>query len=562
LVKEVYVAGSFKFTVLGGSLESFWTLKVVNDLEARSERPIVFSTAKTPSGPIHIGFGRELVYCDVLCRMLKDKGHKTEWVFFIDDFDSLKNFPPSIPQKFKTHKEYLGRPMWMVPCPYGCCESWAQHYAEDLTETFPMFGFHPKIFWTHEIYMKPEMKALIRKAIAERDKIRNIMVEVVAPTLSGEKLELFMKEFQDWYPCLVVCENCERLMTTRVKGYNAENDALSYQCKACGHEGEVEISKWPVKLRWRIDWPAKWALFKVSCEPAGKDHCVKGGAYDTGERIVAEIFGWKPPYRIPYEWILLGEKAMKTHKGISFTFAEWLKVASPEIYRYMVLREDPKKHISFTPERIPQLIDEFERLEKIYFEVEKASSQVENTLTANIYPFCFPDSPPSQLPARLPYRFAVILSQLKSLLGEADVKKKTLSVLRKLAGREPSSEEISDASRRLKMAEYWVANYADERFKISISRKVSEEVKRSLSTEERNALKELIKILEQKDWKEEELQYEIFEIGKRFKIGTKIFEAVYKIFLGKSFGPRLAPFLLSLERDFVVRRLKEAVGLM
>jgi lysyl-tRNA synthetase class 1 len=142
------------------------------------------------------------------------------------------------------------------------------------------------------------------------------------------------------------------------------------------------------------------------------------------------------------------------------------------------------------------------------------------------------------------------------------VKKKTLSVLRKLAGREPSSEEISDASRRLKMAEYWVANYADERFKISISRKVSEEVKRSLSTEERNALKELIKILEQKDWKEEELQYEIFEIGKRFKIGTKIFEAVYKIFLGKSFGPRLAPFLLSLERDFVVRRLKEAVGLM
>jgi len=541
-------------------LEAFWICKVASDLEARSERPIVFSTAKTPSGPIHIGFGRELVYCDVLSKMLEDRGCETEWIFFVDDFDSLKSFPPNVPEDFKAHKEYLGRPMWMVPCPYGCCESWAQHYARELIETFPSFGFNPKIFWSHEIYMKPEMKELIRKAIIERDKIRSIMVEVVAPTLSGEKLELFMKEFEDWYPCLVVCENCERLMTTRVKGYNVEDDTLSYQCKACSQSGEVKLSRWPVKLRWRIDWPAKWALFKVSCEPAGKDHCVKGGAYDTGERIVAEVFGWKPPYRIPYEWILLGAKAMKTHKGISFTFAEWLKVAPPEIYRYMVLREDPKKHISFAPERIPQLIDEFERTEKIYFKVEEPSSQVEISLAANIYPFCFPAKPPTRLPARLPYRFAVILSQLKSLLGEEGVKKKALTVLARLAGREPDNEEISEALRRLEMAEYWVAHYADERFKINISDRVPEEVKQSLSDRIKDALKELIRMLEEKEWNEEQLQYEIFELGKRFNIGTKIFEAVYKIFLGKNFGPRLAPFLLSLDREFVVKRLKEAVG--
>ena len=35
---------------------------------------------------------------------------------------------------------------------------------------------------------------------------------------------------------------------------------------------------------------------------------------------------------------------------------------------------------------------------------------------------------------------------------------------------------------------------------------------------------------------------------------------IWEIFLGKKFGPRLAPFLLSLEKDFVLQRLKEAVN--
>ncbi|RLI23882.1 MAG: lysine--tRNA ligase, partial [Candidatus Hecatellales archaeon] len=323
----------------------FWLGRVVEELKARGESPLVFSTAKTPSGPIHIGFGRELVYCDVLSRMLEAEGYRSEWVFFVDDFDSLKAFPPGIPGEFSTHREYLGRPMFMVPCPYGCCESWARHFAGEMLEAFPAFGFKPKVYWTHEVYRWPEMKALVRKALKEREKLRSILLEVVAPTLEGERLQAFQKELEDWYPCLVVCENCGRLMTTKVLGYDGEADLVAYHCRACGHRGEVKLADWPVKLRWRIDWPAKWALFRVSCEPAGKDHCVKGGAYDTGERILAEVFGGRPPLRIPYEWVLLGARAMKTHKGIAFTFKEWLKTAPPEAYRYMVLREDPRKHI-------------------------------------------------------------------------------------------------------------------------------------------------------------------------------------------------------------------------
>ncbi|MHC1586027.1 MAG: lysine--tRNA ligase [Candidatus Hecatellaceae archaeon] len=552
-------AGRFDWK-MAGKEPRFWLRKAAEEIKARGDSPIVFSTAKTPSGPIHIGFGRELAYCDALSRLLASEGLETRWLFFVDDFDSLKAFPPNIPREFASHSEYLGQPMYRVPCPYGCCESWARHFAGEMLETFPEFGFHPQVYWTHEVYEKPEMKELIRKALLERLKIRDILLEVVAPTLDGEKLEAFQREMADWYPCLVVCENCGRLMTTKVTGYKADSDLIAYQCQACGHQGEVKLSSWPVKLRWRVDWPAKWALFKVSCEPAGKDHCVKGGAYDTGERILAEVFGGKPPYRIPYEWVLLGARAMKTHRGIAFTFSEWLKVAPPEIYRYMLLREDPKKHISFSPERIPQLIDEFERVEAVYFGREKPASQVEETLAQNVYPLCFPGKPPETLPARLPYRFAVILAQLEPLLGEEKMKAKALAVLRKLSGREPSKAEVEEAYARLRMAAYWAANYADERLKINITGKVPPEVKEKLSEGQRKALKELASMLEAKDWDEGELQYQVFELGKRLGIGNRIFEAVYLALLGRNFGPRLAPFLLSLEKEFAVRRLREAAG--
>ncbi|WP_309491940.1 lysine--tRNA ligase [Candidatus Hecatella orcuttiae] len=541
-----------------GRLEGHWIDRVVRELELRGDEQLVFSTAKTPSGPIHVGVGRELVYCSAFETLLRERGFPTAFYFFVDDFDSLKTFPPATPKDFASRREYLGRPMWAVPCPYGHCESWGRHYAQELIETFPTFGFHPQIVWSHRLYQTPEMKNLIRKALEKVGELKAILRRVVTPTLQGEKLEAFQKELEDWYPCLVVCEACGRLMTTKVQAYDSQGDLLTYSCKACGRRGQVKIADHPVKLRWRIDWPAKWALFKVSCEPAGKDHCVKGGAYDTGEHIVSRVFGWKPPYRIPYEWILLGAKAMKTHKGISFTFAEWSASAPPEVYRFMVLREEPRKHINFSPERLPQLIDEFERAEKIYFNLEKASTPEEEAAVRRVYPLSLPEGPPASPPLRLPFRFAIVLCQLTPLLGEEGVKSKVREVLEKLGGGKKVGEEvISSAQDRLKKAQYWVVHYAGEDLRFNIAETLPAQVREMLDSRQREGLKRLAEMLEEKDWDEAELQYQVFELGKSLGIGPKIFEAVYLVFLGKKFGPRLAPFLLSLDKEFAVKRLRE-----
>ena len=536
-----------------------WIETVVDDLVKRGDVPTVLSTAKTPSGPIHIGISRELVYCSVFEKLLEERGVETDFIFTVDDMDSIKKFPPGVPEAFMKHTEYIGKPMVDVPCPYGDCENWGKHYAQELIDTFNDFGLFPRVIWAHKLYMTKEMKDAIRISLKNVETIRQILKDIMEPTLSGSQLEAFRRELPTWYPCLVVCEQCGLLKPTVVTGYDPNRDTVSYTCSACGYSGEMSISQGRVKLRWRVDWAAKWAIFRVSCEPAGKDHCVKGGAYDTGEAICQKVFGWKGPYRVPYEWFLLGVHAMKTHKGISFTWPEWLAVAPPEVLRYMVLREDPRKHISFEPERIPQLIDEFERAEQIYFDHAKASNSIEERNLKLIYPFCIPNHPPEALPLRLPYRFAVILSQLDPLLGKEGVRKKAITVTKKLYKKvELTETEILAIEKTLERARYWVDHYAPDEMKVVITPTVSQEIIQKLSERQRLGIKLLVERFASKEWTEQELQNEIFNIGNQTGIKTKIFEAVYLIFLGKPFGPRLAPFLLSLDQNFVIQRLKQA----
>ena len=55
----------------------------------------------------------------------------------------------------------------------------------------------------------------------------------------------------------------------------------------------------------------------------------------------------------------------------------------------------------------------------------------------------------------------------------------------------------------------------------------------------------------------EELHDEMYSILRRHGLKPqKAFQAIYRVLIGKKMGPRAASFLLSLERDFVIKRLR------
>ena len=79
------------------------------------------------------------------------------------------------------------------------------------------------------------------------------------------------------------------------------------------------------------------------------------------------------------------------------------------------------------------------------------------------------------------------------------------------------------------------------------------EAVQTLGDVQKKALKELLTLLESNPAvTAEEIHTKLHEL--------KEFKAVYLLFLGKDHGPKAGWFISALPREFVLKRLKEAVG--
>lgn len=220
----------------------------------------------------------------------------------------------------------------------------------------------------------------------------------------------------------------------RVLEYIEQTDECIYKCPSCGYNGRVTIESGLVKLNWRLDWPAKWTIFNTICEPAGKDHCTPGGSYDTGLELCQKVYGYQGPIKVAYEWLRLGDRDMKTSKGIVFTPSKFLEMAEAKILRMLIYQTNPNKHISIRIEEMEQYYNEFQRIERIYYGLEEPTSESEKREIEYIYPLIIPNEIPKTLKYQIPFRFITILAQLKPILKEQGIINRTRKYLLKEYG--------------------------------------------------------------------------------------------------------------------------------
>ncbi|MHA1507720.1 MAG: lysine--tRNA ligase, partial [Promethearchaeota archaeon] len=387
-----------------------WLEEKVEEINNRNLTKFTFSTGKTPSGHVHIGILREIIFCDALRRIFEKKRAKVSSYLFMDDFDAAKRFPDYIDTEYQ--KKYIGKPFALIPCPFeDCgCKSYARHFGNELISTFEHFGIKNKIIWTYDLYQKREMQEKLRIALENTDKIKEILKKHILPTLDSEREQLFIEMQKTWIPAMVICDECNKIQykapdgtihPNRVTKYIKEQQQVLYECPGCGYKGKKSIYSGKLKLNWRVDWPAKWALFNTTCEPAGKDHSVKGGAYDSGIEICQEVYDYKGPIKLPYEWLRLGNQDMKTSKGIVFTPKKYIKLADQESYRMLILRTNPMKHISLRIEEISQYNKKKKKMENIFYGIEKPESKEEYEFYNYLYPLTTINDVPLLKPNRI-----------------------------------------------------------------------------------------------------------------------------------------------------------------
>ncbi|UCH03670.1 MAG: lysine--tRNA ligase [Candidatus Thorarchaeota archaeon] len=542
-----------------------WISDVVDQVLVRDVDVYRISTGKSTSGSIHIGFVRELVIADVIKRKLIEAGKSARTLFVVDDYDPVRSFPPSVSLSLD---EWVGKPYSDVPDEFGCCQSFGAHVANELIETFPAFGVDPEVIWQSKLYETPEMQEATRICLRNTETIRDILIEYVARDFNDEQKADYIESMRTWYPVSAICPSCGRIQAgakgeivpNRITDYNPETDMVSFTCPSCGHSTDAPLSELRVKLSWRIDWPAKWYVLNVTCEPAGKDHSVKGGSFDTGLEVSKRVFGWDGPVKVPFEWVLIGGRAMATSEGIIFSPKVWLSLASPELYRYLVLKPGLERAIDLHPERIPDMIDEFDRFERVYYGLEDVSED-QRELTELLYPLCLPENVPEEYIPKLPFKFAVITSQMQDILGSTTILERCEQVLKKQYGLDEVPTEAKDMIPiRLHRAKTWAQEYGTERDRVEVPASVPKEIIDTITEEDRDFLREFVGVLKGEPLDDEELQSKVFETARSVGMKDKrAFVVLYRVLISRKSGPRLGGFLNLLGNEWVLKRIKSVL---
>lgn len=516
-----------------------WVDTIATELGAR--QPYLIASGTSISGQIHLGNAGDVIIADGIARALKERGHDAKVLWIMDDMDPLRSAPPPLPPEFAN---YLGIPDCDLPCPFDCCSSFVHHFTSGFISDLEDIGIRPEVISSARLYRSGKMDDLTLTALKNAGKIRQIFREISGSDKPSK-----------WLPFLPICACCGRIATTFAYDFDPGSQTVKYVCmggvagkkqiQGCGHEGEASIREG--KMVWRVEWAARWKLFQVVCEPFGKEHAAAGGSYDTSSVISREVFGYEPPYPVPYEHILVGGKKMAKSLGNVITLREMINLAGPEVTRFFFFRTKATKHKEFSIEKnLIHLIERYEWTERIYFGVENSYPSKELEEIRRSYELSQVDGAPDRF-FQVPYTHLLIVVQLAS---DWDGIRKILSRTHDLSKIEPRDEER--LRRKVAAARYFVRSYLREDMRIHVLDSVPE-----LSEDERVFLIAYADEVASRKWTAEDLHDAVYVSATALGVPPKqAFITIYKAFLGRDRGPRLGYFLSSLDRDFVLKRLR------
>lgn len=522
-----------------------------DELAASASGPQVVNDSKTPSGTIHVGALRGVIVHDAIARALRAVGHETRLLFGIDDLDPMDS------QTLATREgrlDDMGRPLCRIAPPAGSdAPSWARHFARGFLDTFAHVGAHPELYWMSELYAAGVFDAFIVEALDRAAEVRRVYAEVSNSVKPA-----------DWYPLQVVCPDCGRVGTTRVTGWDGTE--VQYAClpdlvdwaTGCGRGGSISPFGGNAKLPWNLDWVAQWRHFGVTIEGCGKDLATAGGSRDRSDALARRVFGFEPPRNVPYEFLTIGGRKMKSSAGTGAAAHEMAELFPGELLRFLMLRYRPNHAIEFDPagDTIVRLFDEFDRIARASAGLEvkgELPPEPERIFWASLLD---PDVDPAAEAAR----FRPAFGHLAFLVQVPDVDVAARMAAEK--GDPLDAAETAILEERIRVARAWLAGFAPVRARIVVQREALPAEVAALGAEQRLFLGALaLRAAAERPGTGDAWQELLFRVAEEAAIPAgRAFGAIYVAFVGRTNGPRAGWLLASLEPDFVRDRLREAAG--
>ncbi|HET7059764.1 MAG TPA: lysine--tRNA ligase [Candidatus Saccharimonadales bacterium] len=505
-----------------------WLNKVVDELlECHPEGDIVVSSGVSPSGTYHLGTLREVLTAEAIAYETRKRGRQARHLHIVDDLDSLRKVPAGVSEDFK---KYLGVPLCDVPAPDGSKSSYADFFVKDLFVVAENMHLELDIIRAHEKYRAGFFVEAIEKALAQNDKIKQIL-----ESISGHKVD------ENWSPIQVIEDGY--LKNRPFVSIDTAKKTLVFKDKD-GNDRQTGYAAGEVKLNWRVDWPARWWLLGVQAEPFGRDHATKGGSYDTGAVIVKEIFSGQAPVQLAYNFInQTGEtKKMSKSSGNVITASDLLEMLPAEVVWFFILRYAPDKQLFFDEgPTLMRLVDEFGEL---LAKPDKTGSDKQ------LIDICLHGVGRPTV-SRVP--FSHLVASYQAALRDTD---KTLEIIRRTEHAKVVDEDAEIIRAELKFIDAWLDKRAPDDVKFALLEKVDGS---QFSGTEKQFMSQLADKIANApesadgDW----FHKAIYEFKDSSDLASKeLFATVYRALIGKDSGPRAGWFLSILPRDWLIKRLK------
>src|SRR3989442_1249362 len=440
---------------------------------------------------------------------------------------------------------YMGMPLYAVPAPEAGGTDFADLYTNRFLSSFPELGLNPdQLYRMSDLYRDGKLDASVDLVLSKGDVAREVLSTVAN-----------VKKDAGYFPLHVICENCGRVGTTKVTAYDGRE--VTYECRkdlvswaqGCGHSGKTSPFGGRAKLPWNFEWCAQWDLFGVTIEGCGKDLSTAGGSRDRSDALFRAIWKKEPPLNVAYEFVTIAGKKMSTShaeawRHLGAAAHEIVELLTGEIVRFLILRTRPSTTIEFDPsgDRIPKLFDEYDRAQDAY--LNDPTSDL-----GRIYAL-------SQLSTQVPTGFRVPFGLLANWLQMPHLDPKAQA--EQLVGRQLTEWETRELARRAAVARIWLERWAPEQARFSVASSLPAAA-HDLNQKQRELLRRLLPFTSD-SLSPDDLQQKIYELRAELGIeSADAFAAVYLAFIGKPHGPHAGRLLASQDREFVRRRLEEAV---
>ena len=498
--------------------------------ERPNEEIYTVASGVSPSGFVHIGNFREIATPYLVVKELRKLGKKVRYILSFDEFDRFRKVPGNIDS---SYEKYIGMPYTEIPSPFTENESYASYMENRFLSELKAMDVEVECIYQSKEYQSGRYNEYIKIAMDNKDKIFSIIDEFRTQDSTEE-------ERNNYYPISIYCGACKK-DSTKILSYDSVSGEVEYICD-CGHKEKININDATnIKLQWKVDWPMRWMIEKVTFETGGIDHSASNGSKAVSEKVAREIFNYEPPVYIPYNFIGIkgGGAKMSSSTGNVLTITDLLKVYDKNIIWWFYARFDNMHAFDIALDNdVIRYYSEFDRWVKLYFNGnidEKNKSILELT---NVQKEYLNNPNFSYLATFLP-----IVNFDENLLKE-------------LLNKENINTNSEQFNRRLELAAYWVNNYGID-YQVELLDSRNDNFYNELIDIEKNWLVKTTQLLDIEFNTTDELQTALYDVvkdgilvDKELKQAQKrYFQILYNMLLGNDQGPKLGLFLMAIDKE-------------